>query len=164
MGKTWGKRLLGRTLRLPAALDRPGLRWALQGLSPAPVLVLTHRGRRSGKIYKTPVEALTEDEDTGEIILAPMFGENSDWYRNVSAGGLIEVSVKGEEAQPMEWRLLSLEERRAANAAYSDAHPLYSRLILRMVASVNDIKGDDLVEAVARTLPMLALKRTGSSR
>jgi deazaflavin-dependent oxidoreductase (nitroreductase family) len=158
MSKTRGGRILGRTLRMPAALDRPGLRWALQALSPAPVLVITHRGRCSGKTYKTPVEALTEDKDKREVVVAPMYGEDSDWYRNVRAGGLVEVGFRA-EVGPMQWRELSEEERRAATDAYRRDHPLYSRMILRMVAGVNDLEGEDLAETVVRELPMVALSR-----
>ena len=128
----------------------------LQALSPAPVIVLVHRGRRSGKLYKTPVEALTEDAAGGKVVVSPMWGKKSDWYRNVVAGGLVEVHVRGEERQ-VEWRELTDEgERRAAMDAYREAHPIYSRLILRMLVSVNGFEGDP-EQAVLRELPFLEL-------
>lgn len=156
--KSRSARALGRTLRMPGVLDRKGTRWMLQALSPAPVLVLIHRGRKSGKLYKTPVEALIEDDESGRVVISPMWGKNSDWYRNVVAGGLIEVHVRGEERQ-VELRELADEgERRAAMDAYRDAHPIYSRIILRMLASVNSFEGD-AEQAVLRELPMLELRR-----
>jgi deazaflavin-dependent oxidoreductase (nitroreductase family) len=150
-------RILGRTLRMPGNLDRRGTRWMLQALSPAPVVVLVHRGRKSGRLYKTPVEALAEYPELGEIVVAPMWGRDSDWYRNVVAGGLVEVHVRGEQRQ-VEWRELDEAGRRAAMDAYSDAHPRYSRLILRMLARVNGFEGDP-EEAVLRELPMLGLRK-----
>lgn len=149
--------VVGRALRTPAVLDRPGTRWMMKGLSPAPIVVLTHRGRRSGKTYRTPVEAMSEE--AGEIVVSPMFGEQSAWYRNVVAGGLLEVSVAG-ESQERDWRRLSEDEKRKAVAAYRSAHPLYSRMILRMLVSVHDLEGDH-EEAVARAMPMLGLYRSG---
>jgi deazaflavin-dependent oxidoreductase (nitroreductase family) len=142
---------------MPAVLDRKGTRWMLQALSPAPVLVLVHRGRKSGKVYKTPVEALTEDSDGGTLVVSPLRGRHSDWYRNVVAGGLVEIHIRGEERQ-VEWRELTAEgERRAALETYRESHPIYSRIILRMLASVNDLEGD-VEQAVLRELPVLELR------
>jgi deazaflavin-dependent oxidoreductase (nitroreductase family) len=155
-GKSRGDRFLGRAMRMPGALDRRGTRWMLQALSPAPVIVLVHRGRKSGKVYKTPVEILTEDPERGEIVVSPMFGRSSDWYRNVVAGGLEEIHVRG-EARQVEWQELGEAERRAAMDAYREAHPLYSRMILRMLARVNGFEGD-AEQAVLRELPMLRVR------
>ena len=152
-------RLLGRTLRMPAVLDRKGTRWMLQALSPAPVLVLVHRGRKSGRLYKTPVEALVEDAEGGRLVVSPLRGKDSDWYRNVVAGGLVEVHIRGIERK-VEWRELNEEDdRRVALEAYREAHPIYSRMILRMVASVNGLEGDP-EQAVLRELPVLELRTT----
>jgi deazaflavin-dependent oxidoreductase (nitroreductase family) len=159
-GKSRAARVLGRTLRMPGVLDRKGTRWMLQALSPAPVIVLVHRGRKSGRVYKTPVEILVEYRERGELIVSPMWGRDSDWYRNVVAGGLLEVHVRGEERQ-VEWRELDEAERRAAGQDWREAHPLYSRMILRMLARVNRLQGDP-EEAVVRELPMLSLRRGGS--
>jgi deazaflavin-dependent oxidoreductase (nitroreductase family) len=155
------RRIVGRAMRMPAALDRPRLRWLLNALSPAPVVVLVHRGRRSGRIYRTPVEAITEDASRGEIVISPMWGESSDWYRNVLAGGLVEARRLG-EGQQMEWRILSDDERREATAAYRRDHPIYARAILWMLVRVHGLSGDP-VDAVARALPMLALRRAAIS-
>ena len=159
-GKSRGARTLGRTLRMPSVLDRKGTRWMLQALSPAPVIVLVHRGRKSGRLYKTPLEILLDDPERGELVISPMWGRNSDWYRNVVAGGLVEVHVRGEERK-VEWRELDEAERRTAINAYREAHPFYSRLTLRMLVRVNGFEGDP-VEAVVREVPMLRLRRVGS--
>ena len=159
-GKSRGARILGRTLRMPGILDRKGTRWMLQTLSPAPVIVLVHRGRKSGKIYKTPVELIADVPERDEIVVAPMWGKDSDWYRNVLAGGLEEVHVRG-EPRKVEWHQLEETDARAAMDAYRDAHPIYSRIILRMLVSVNGLEGDP-EQAVLRELPMLGLRRVGS--
>jgi deazaflavin-dependent oxidoreductase (nitroreductase family) len=157
--KSRAARVLGRTLRTPGVLDRKGTRWILQALSPAPVIVVVHRGRKSGRLYKTPVEILLDNPDNGELVISPMYGRDSDWYRNVAAGGLVEVHVRGEERQ-VGWRELDEVERRAAIKAYRDAHPRYSRMILLMLVRVNGFEGD-AEEAVVRGLPMLGLRRVG---
>src|SRR3989442_8116803 len=68
-GKSRSARVLGRTLRMPSVLDRKGTRWMLQALSLAPVIVLVHRGRKSGRLYKTPVEILVGDPKRGELVV-----------------------------------------------------------------------------------------------
>jgi len=46
--------------------------------------VIEHRGRRSGKTYRTPVVA----RPTADGFVVPMpWGEGTDWYRNVRAAG-----------------------------------------------------------------------------
>jgi deazaflavin-dependent oxidoreductase (nitroreductase family) len=159
-GKSRGARLLGRTLRMPGVLDRKGTRWMLQALSPAPVIVLVHRGRRSGRVFKTPVEILVDDPEGSELLVSPMWGRDSDWYRNVVAGGLVEVHVRGENWR-VDWRELDEVERRATMDAYREAHPTYSRIILRMLVRVNGLEGDP-EEAVLAEIPILGLRRVGS--
>jgi len=132
----------------------------LQALSPATVIVLLHRGRKSGRLYRTPVEILAGNPEHGELVVSPMWGRDSDWYRNVVAGGLVAAHVRGEERR-VEWRELDEVERRAAMKSYREAHPLYSRMILRMLARVNGFGGDP-DEAVVREPPMLGLRRIGS--
>jgi deazaflavin-dependent oxidoreductase (nitroreductase family) len=146
---------------VPSVLDRKGTRWMLQALSPAPVIVVVHRGRKSGRVFKTPIEIMVDDPERGEFLIAPMWGRNSDWYRNIVAGGLVEVHVRGEALQ-VEWReLVDQAERRAAWDAYREAQPIYSRIILRVLVRVNRLGGDP-EQAVLRELPMLRLRRAGS--
>lgn len=46
--------------------------------------VLQHRGRRSGRLYETPVVA----QRTSDGFVVPMpFGEKTDWYRNLRSAG-----------------------------------------------------------------------------
>jgi deazaflavin-dependent oxidoreductase (nitroreductase family) len=155
-GKSRAARILGRTMRMPSVLDRKGTRWMLQVPSAAQVIVLLHRGRKTGRLYRTPVSILVDDRERGELVVGPMFGTNCDWYRNVVAGGLVEVHVGG-EARQVEWRELDEAERRAAGEVFRDTHPIYSRMILRMLVRLNGLEGDP-EEAAVRELPMLGLR------
>lgn len=52
------------------------------------IMVIKHRGRKSGKEYLTPVNyALV----AGEIYCTAGFGSISDWYRNMLANPIIEL-------------------------------------------------------------------------
>ena len=153
-GRSRMSRVLGRTLRMP------GVRQMFQALPTPSVIVLVHRGRKSGRLYKTPLSILAEEPERGEVFVSPMWGRDSDWYRDVIAGGLVEIHVRGERWQ-VEWRELDETDGRSAGEAFRDAHPVYSRMILRMLARLNALEGDPW-EAALRNLPMLCLRRVGS--
>jgi deazaflavin-dependent oxidoreductase (nitroreductase family) len=62
--------------------------------------VISHRGRRSGKLFRTPVVV----RPTRDGFIVPMpFGEGTDWYRNIKAAGECVIRWKGRdyvEVQP----------------------------------------------------------------
>ena len=49
-----------------------------------PWAVILHRGRRSGRAYRTPVLAFRQDRT---LVVALLYGEESDWLRNLQAAG-----------------------------------------------------------------------------
>jgi len=58
--------------------------------------VIEHRGRRSGKVFHTPV--VVRPTDDGFIVPMP-WGEGTDWYRNVRAAGECTIRWKGRDYQ-----------------------------------------------------------------
>jgi deazaflavin-dependent oxidoreductase (nitroreductase family) len=49
-----------------------------------PWAVIVHRGRRSGRRYRTPLLAFRRDRT---LIVALLYGQQSDWLRNLLHGG-----------------------------------------------------------------------------
>jgi deazaflavin-dependent oxidoreductase (nitroreductase family) len=49
-----------------------------------PWAVVLHRGRRSGRHYRTPLLAFRRERT---VVVALLYGEESDWLRNLRAGG-----------------------------------------------------------------------------
>jgi deazaflavin-dependent oxidoreductase (nitroreductase family) len=49
-----------------------------------PWAVILHRGRRSGRQYRTPLFAFRRDRT---LIIALLYGQESDWLRNLRHGG-----------------------------------------------------------------------------
>jgi deazaflavin-dependent oxidoreductase (nitroreductase family) len=49
-----------------------------------PWAVILHRGRRSGRRYRTPLLAFRRE---GTLVIALLYGRESDWLRNLRAGG-----------------------------------------------------------------------------
>ena len=76
--------------RFMVLMFRLGLGWWLQ---PWPrvtgqILVLTHKGRKSGLTRRTPLNFAVVDED---LYVLAGFGGKSDWYRNVVADPSVQV-------------------------------------------------------------------------
>jgi deazaflavin-dependent oxidoreductase (nitroreductase family) len=63
---------LGGTWRIAAGFRKP-----------APVLLLEHRGRKSGRLYTTPLLYMTDGPDT--VVVASQGGlpKNPQWYLNL---------------------------------------------------------------------------------
>ncbi|HKA85517.1 MAG TPA: nitroreductase family deazaflavin-dependent oxidoreductase [Acidimicrobiales bacterium] len=54
--------------------------------------VVVHRGRRSGREYRSPVNAFVT---TGGYVLALTYGTESDWVKNVMAAGNCDLVNRG---------------------------------------------------------------------
>ncbi len=61
---------------------------------PVPVLLLQHRGRKSGKQFTTPLLYL--EQPTEFVVVASQGGlpENPQWYRNLMASPEVAVELK----------------------------------------------------------------------
>jgi len=51
-----------------------------------------HRGRRSGRVYRTPVRVFRHG---GDYLVTLPYGPKADWVRNVMAAGGCELEVRG---------------------------------------------------------------------
>ena len=118
--------VLRMAFRLPIHLYRLDLGWLLGHR----VLLLTHRGRKSGRIRQTALEVVRHDPATGESVVVSAWGERSDWYRNIEASPAMQVRI-GRERYVPEQRFLSPEEVYDEISTYERRHPLLVRTIPR---------------------------------
>ena len=65
------------------------------------IMVIKHRGRKSGREYRTPVNYALVDR---EIYCTAGFGPSCDWYRNLLANPNIELQL------PEGWRKARAED------------------------------------------------------
>lgn len=54
--------------------------------------IVSHVGRKSGRAYRTPVNAFRTDDG---YIIALTYGSESDWVKNVLAAGSCELQTRG---------------------------------------------------------------------
>ena len=74
-----------------------------------PLAVVVHEGRRSGRVYRTPVLAFRHD---GGFAVALTYGEDVDWLANLRAAGGVSLHRAGETVAVVEDRLVTGREAR----------------------------------------------------
>lgn len=83
------------------------------------VMVICHRGRRTGKMYETPVAYLKHGADLLAISGAHA---SSNWFLNVVAAGEAEVVVKG---KPMRVKAAQIREQDEIRRVFDIFHAEY---------------------------------------
>jgi deazaflavin-dependent oxidoreductase (nitroreductase family) len=142
-----------RFARMPLYLYRFGL-GSLFGES---LLVITHRGRRSGKLFQTPVEVVSHDADSHEYFVWSGRGQRSNWYRNLVAEPAVAIQVGRRRWIPQQ-RFVSPEEAAERFAAYARRRP---RAAQRLRESVLENTAEATDAAMAEALPMVAFSDRG---
>jgi deazaflavin-dependent oxidoreductase (nitroreductase family) len=139
-----------RVLRIPVFIYRAKL-GVLLGER---ILLLTHRGRVSGKAYETPIEVVSHDHETHEYIVCSGTGRQADWYRNIRTAPAERVQVKNRRWRPSQ-RMLGQEEAAERFARYEQQHPRTASRLLRSMGNSYDGTKEDRLRMMAR-MPMVA--------
>src|SRR3954452_9346126 len=90
-------------------------------------VMLVHVGRKTGQPHDTVAMVLSDDRDTGEVVILSGWGPNADWLRNLRAGPAREVRIAGERFVP-EHRFLDQDEAVAVVVDFRHRHPGRVRL------------------------------------
>ena len=125
-------------------------------------MLLTHRGRRSGRVYQTALEVVRYDPSLRETVVASGWGERSDWYRNLEAHPALEIRT-GRERYAPEQRFLTPEEVYREIVDYERRHPWAVRIVPSLLGFRLD--GSDAARrAFANSVRMVAFRpRQGPS-
>ena len=113
----------------------------------APVVLVHHRGRKSGREYVTPVMYLPHETEPDVIyVFATKAGapDDPEWYRNLAAAGGGSVE-RGTEAYAVTVRELTGAERDRVYAEQARRYPGFAEYA-RQTAGI-------------RTIPVLELRR-----
>ena len=107
--------------RIVRQWNKAGLNRVTKHIAPwAPGLgVVIHRGRRSGRLYQTPVNVFAA---TDGYVFALTYGPDTDWVKNVLAAGGCELRTRGRVIHLTAPRLFHDEARR-------DIRPLERQLL-----------------------------------
>jgi deazaflavin-dependent oxidoreductase (nitroreductase family) len=113
----------------------------------APMSLVHHRGRKSGRDYVSPTMYLPDDRDAATIYVFASKGgapTHPDWYYNLTSAGAAEVEV-GTETYPVEVTEVTGERRDRIYAEQARRYPGFADYARK-------------TEGV-RTIPVLALRR-----
>jgi deazaflavin-dependent oxidoreductase (nitroreductase family) len=145
-----------RALRAPAVLYDWNLGWLLGWR----FLRLTHRGRRSGRCYRMMLEVIGSDREGGEVFVMVGLGRRAQWYRNVTAGGAVEIAIGRERFQP-DYRELPPPEAAAVLADYERRNWVLAPLVRAVLSRLVGWRYDGSVAARERLVlerPILAFR------
>lgn len=131
-------------VRAPIGLYRRGLGWLLGER----MLMLEHRGRKSGLVRRVVLEVIGHPRPDRYLIVSG-FGERSDWLRNVRAEPRVRVSVSARRSATATAHELSRTEASEALASYRATHPLAWAVLS---STMKERLGTDLA-----SLPVVAL-------
>jgi deazaflavin-dependent oxidoreductase (nitroreductase family) len=95
-----------------ARWNRAGLNRVTRHVAPwVPGLgVVVHRGRTSGREYRTPVNVFRAGDE--RFIIALTYGPGADWVKNVLAAGGCEIRTGGRSFRARDPRVYHDEARR----------------------------------------------------
>jgi hypothetical protein len=103
----------------------------LDALNSTVEIDLSVRGRRSGKSTSRPVWFILEN---GKLLLLPMAGSDTEWYKNVLQNSDVVMSVKGAQlsahAKPIidSARVAEVVDRFRSKHGADDVKKYYSKL------------------------------------
>ncbi len=86
--------------------------------------ILTHLGRKSGKVYRTPINVFRASNG---FIIALTYSSQSEWVKNVLAAGGCELKTGGKKYQ-LSAPHIGLDPARRR-------FPIFVRIVLRMVGA-----------------------------
>lgn len=130
--------LLKALLKAPTYLYRAHLGFVLGNR----FLMIEHRGRRSGSLYRTVIEVARMRE--GEWICASGSGDRADWYRNIRANGVDAIWI-GAKRHRARVRFLGPGEAATVMLEYETAHPKTAARLYRVMGVSYDGTSDDRV-------------------
>jgi deazaflavin-dependent oxidoreductase (nitroreductase family) len=151
-------RLLRIALKAPALAYRAGAGRVLGHR----FLLLTHRGRVSGRIYRTPLEVVRWDGRRREATVVSAWGRRADWLRNITTTPPLEVQIAGERWRRPASRMLEVAETAELLEAYRRDHRIAARILAGVLGW--PITGADAdLRAIAGSIPAVAFRPQNGS-
>ena len=120
------------------------------------LVVLVHRGRKTGIERRTTLEVLEHRRVAGEYRVLSAWGRTSDWYRNLAASPPIALLV-GRSRYRVTHRVLAATEAAAAVRGHLTAYPRVSaRLTPELMAALP--RGDAALAAELENTAVVAFR------
>jgi deazaflavin-dependent oxidoreductase (nitroreductase family) len=135
------------------------LRSSLHGWMSASVLLITYRGRKSGRQFTLPVQYV---QDGNHVYIVPGYAEKKNWWRNLKDGEDVQVTLKGQTKSGygiLLEREVDAEEILKAFGLYLRHIPQSAKIYNVRIEANGEPNADDLRKAVKDILMIrVALK------
>jgi len=105
---------------------------------------LKHWGRKSGQLKETVIEVIDQDKINGTLYSASGFGEQSQWFKNISVNNAVFVTVKNTEFKATA-SVLSADEATQILLRYAKAHPNSIKSVARLSGYEMDGSEKDVI-------------------
>jgi deazaflavin-dependent oxidoreductase (nitroreductase family) len=105
---------------------------------------LKHWGRKSGQLKETVIEVIDQDKINGTLYSASGFGEQSQWFKNISVNNAVFVTVKNTEFKATA-SVLSADEATQILLRYAKAHPNSIKGVARLSGYEMDGSEKDVI-------------------
>lgn len=148
--------LVKALLKAPSGLYDARCGWLLGGR----FLRLTHRGRKSGREYRTVLEVVGHLPETGEVVVVAGLGARADWFRNIQAAAPVLVETGRRRFEPVH-RVLDPGEAAEVMAGYERRNRLAApviRIVLSRLLGWEYDGGETARARLVRELPFVAFR------
>jgi deazaflavin-dependent oxidoreductase (nitroreductase family) len=119
-------------------------------------LLITHKGRKSGKRHETMAMAIAFDAATRETVVCSAWGPDTEWMRNLRACPALEIQIGGESYVP-EQRFLSEDEAVLVGTEFRRRHPRRLQL-LAAILGWGDLSSEAAMREFVRTRPFVSFR------
>ena len=118
------------------------LRSPLHGLLSGSIMLITYTGRKSGKVYNTPVNYVRD----GDILLVTSFRRRK-WWRNLRGGVPVTIRARG-QAWKIACEVVEDDEGVAANlTTYLQKVPQYAEYFHVALDADGQLNAEDVAQA-----------------
>jgi len=138
-------------LRLPIWL----FRLHLDRLLGERFLMLTHTGRKSGRLRQTVIEVVKHDRTTDTYYVVSGWAERSDWYQNICKTPQVTIQVRGRKFQSRA-EFIPQEKAIGILETYAREHPMAFSELSELFLGERMKPNSDAPQRIAKMMPMAA--------
>jgi deazaflavin-dependent oxidoreductase (nitroreductase family) len=142
--------LLKVVLGFPLLLSRFGLTRLLGNR----FVIITHVGRKSARVYRTPVEVVRYEPDADAWTVAAAWGSPPAWYLNITARPALTIEVDGRVVAHPDQQILATSDAADALGTYVGKHRLAAGMLGRFLGWP-PLDLPDAIEEITKAMPMV---------
>lgn len=132
-------------------------RLGLGGLVKSRMLLLHHKGRKSGVARENVLEIVNYDKEADTYYVAAGFGRKSDWFQNILKDPQVSIVV-GRKEKLVTAEPLPADESGRAMVEYAHRNPRAAKSLMHLCGYEVDGSDQDYFELGEDAIPFVALK------